>query len=201
MNIKFLFDLDGCVTKCETLPLIANHFGLEKELEILTEKTTSGNIPFIESFIKRVFMLKDINVKEIAQLLETVELFPIVSNFIYENKDNCAIVSGNLDCYINKLIANRLWNVDVFCSHAVLRDDKVEKINDIIKKDVIVNYFKEKKYKTIFVGDGNNDAAAMRLADVKIACGLVHQPANSVLEVCDYVVYDEETLCNLLRLL
>ena len=51
---QFIFDLDGTITQEETLPLIAEHFGVTAEIEALTEKTVRGNIPFVESFIRRI---------------------------------------------------------------------------------------------------------------------------------------------------
>lgn len=55
--IKFVFDLDGTVTAEETLPLMARHFHVEEEIEELTREPIQGNIPFVERFIRRVFML------------------------------------------------------------------------------------------------------------------------------------------------
>ena len=49
------------------------------------------------------------------------------------------------------------------------------------------------------IGDGNNDMEAMRIADVSIACGLVHYPARSILTIVDYVVFSEQSLLRLLN--
>jgi phosphoserine phosphatase len=54
---KFIFDLDGTITKEETLPLIARHFKVEEKIEELTRATVAGEVPFIESFIQRVNIL------------------------------------------------------------------------------------------------------------------------------------------------
>ena len=53
--------------------------------------------------------------------------------------------------------------------------------------------------KVIFIGDGNNDVEAMRLADIAIASGLTHMPAKSVLSVANYLVFSEEALCRQLN--
>lgn len=54
-------------------------------------------------------------------------------------------------------------------------------------------------FEVVYVGDGNNDLEAMRLADVAIANGITHDPANSILGVADYAVYTEEALCRQLN--
>ena len=69
--MKFLFDLDGTVTSEETVPLISSHFGVESEIHQLTLETVKGNIPFIESFIRRVNILGNLPVDEVAHLLGT----------------------------------------------------------------------------------------------------------------------------------
>lgn len=51
--MKFLFDLDGTVTSKETLPIIAEHFGVQDQIAELTHHTVQGNVPFVESFIRR----------------------------------------------------------------------------------------------------------------------------------------------------
>lgn len=67
--IKFVFDLDGTVTAEETLPLMARHFHVEEEIEELTREPVQGNIPFVESFIRRVFILGKLPGDEVADLL------------------------------------------------------------------------------------------------------------------------------------
>jgi magnesium-transporting ATPase (P-type) len=47
----------------------------------------------------------------------------------------------------------------------------------------------------VYIGDGNNDMEAMRIADVSIASGLTHYPASSVLSISNYAVFSEESLC------
>ena len=62
---KFIFDLDGTITKEETLPLIARHFKVEGKIEELTRATVAGEVPFIESFIQRVDILGKLPVSKI----------------------------------------------------------------------------------------------------------------------------------------
>lgn len=73
--IKIIFDLDGTITKKETLPIISKYFNIEEEIEHLTAQTIQGNVPFMESFIKRVHILGKFPVDEIARHLEKVPLY------------------------------------------------------------------------------------------------------------------------------
>ena len=80
--MKFLFDLDGTVTAAETLPIISEHFHCTEQISELTSRTIQGNVPFIESFIRRVNILGEYSVNEISDLLSKVPLYPKISEFI-----------------------------------------------------------------------------------------------------------------------
>lgn len=194
---KFLFDLDGTITAQETLPLIARHFKVEAEIEALTKETIHGNIPFIESFIRRVHILGKLPISEISELLKEVTLHPKVFEFIQTHKDNCVIVTGNVDCWVDKLVAK--VGCTAFCSEAAIRANKITKLTKILKKETIVEHYKKAGNRVVFIGDGNNDMEAMRLSDVSIASGLTHYPAKSVLTVADYLIFNETALCRQLN--
>lgn len=194
---KFIFDLDGTVTKQETLPLISKHFKIQDEIDNLTMETVKGNIPFIESFIRRVYILGQLPIDEVANLLEKVELYADVTKFIKEHKENCIVATGNLECWIDKL--SKKVGCCCYCSDGIIKNNKVEKLTRILKKENLVERYKSEGEKVVFIGDGNNDVEAMRLADISIASGLTHMPANSVLSIADYLVFNEEALCRQLN--
>ena len=194
---KFLFDLDGTVTKQETLPLISKHFGVQEEIDKLTKETIQGNIPFIESFIRRIYILGKLPINEVSDLLEKVPLYVQIIEFISQNKENCVVATGNLECWITKL-AQKV-GCCCYCSDAELAGNNVKKLTKILRKENIVERYKSEGEKVVFVGDGNNDVEAMRLADIAIASGLTHMPAKSVLSIADYVVFDEGGLCRQLN--
>ncbi len=195
--IKFIFDLDGTITAQETLPVIARHFNIEAQMEELTRETIQGNIPFIESFIRRVHILGKLPVSKIADLLELVPLHEQLLTFIQENKANCAVATGNIDCWVQKLLSK--IGCDFFGSSALVEDDQVVKLTKILKKEEIVQAYQREGCQVVFIGDGNNDMEAMRLADVSIASGLTHYPAKSVLPVSDYLILNENALCRQLN--
>ncbi len=195
--VKFIFDLDGTITAKETLPIISRYFKVEEEIELLTKETIEGNIPFVESFIRRTFILGKLPIDEVCKLLETVPLLPKVLDFITKNSDKCSIATGNLSDWVEKLVAK--IGCECHSSEGIIESNNLKKLTKIIKKEDVVLKYKEKGYFVVFIGDGNNDLEAMRIADVSIASGIVHNPANSTLSVADYVVYSEEALCRQLN--
>ena len=194
---KFIFDLDGTITQKETLPLLAQYFKIEKEIETITSQTIQGNIPFTESFIRRVFILGKLPVDVIASLLAQIPLHGKICDFIQKYSRHCIIATGNIDHWVIQLLTH--IGCDFYTSHGVLEDNKIVKISSILKKEDIVMQYKAVGEYVVFVGDGNNDVEAMRCADIAIASGITHSPARSVLSIADYLVYTQEALCRQLH--
>lgn len=195
--MKFLFDLDGTVTSEETLPIIANYFNCVEQISELTAKTVQGNVPFIESFIRRVNILGAYSVSETTRLLSEVPLYPTIAKFIEEHKEDCVIVTGNLTCWCEGLF--KKIGCQCYGSEALCEDDKVVKLKTILRKEQIVDQYKALGETVVFIGDGNNDLEAMRHANVSIATGLTHNPAQSLMSICDYVIFNEQALVRQMR--
>jgi len=193
----YIFDLDGTVTKQEALPIIADHFDVKDDIATLTKETIVGNIPFIESFIRRVHILGKLPVDRVNSLLEKIELYPDLHLFMKENLDLCIVATGNLDCWVSGLLAK--IGCTSYTSNALVERNAVIKISKILRKENVVREYQKKGYEVVMIGEGNNDAEAMRIADISIASGLTHTPAKSVLSLADYLVFSEKALCRLLK--
>ena len=191
--MKFLFDLDGTITSKETLPVIASHFNCQEEISELTKRTIQGNVPFIESFIRRVNILGKYSVSETNGLLAEVPLYPKLKQFIDAHRADCIIVTGNLTCWCEKLFHK--IGCQCYGSEAEVKNDYVVKLNSILRKEDVVDQYLALGETVVFIGDGNNDLEAMRHANISIAVGLTHSPAQSLLAICDYVVFNEQALC------
>lgn len=196
-SIKFVFDLDGTLTRVETLPLIARHFHIEDAISDLTERTIRGHIPFEESFVKRVGILGNFDVHEVNALLADIPLFDDLLQFIQKRQRDCIVATGNLDVWISTLLGR--FGCAVHSSRGRVANGVVTGIDSILRKSEVVRALQAKGHYVVFVGDGDNDAEAMQLADLAIACGLVHEPAESVLAVADQVIRDEAHLLELLQ--
>lgn len=200
MNSKvFLFDLDATVTRIEILPALAEQVGLLDEMRELTEKTMRGELPFKNSFLSRVEMLKTIPVSKVAGIVENIPLNEEIVKFISENSEDCYIATGNIDVWIEKLI-NRieLPMSHCLCSTASVQDDKLVSVNSVLDKGMAVKQFVRP---VVAIGDGSNDAEMIRLAEVGIGFGGVRPVAYSLMSNATHVVYDEKRLCNFLRTL
>lgn len=193
----FLFDLDGTLTRTETLPLIATHCHLGDTLERLTHATIKGHVPFVESFIRRVSILGEQPIQRIQHILSNVPLFEGLRGFINTHSDQCMIVTANLDCWIQPFRSQ--FNCSFISSEARIDGDKVIGFKSIVKKGDIVRDLKQAGFFVVFVGEGNNDAEAMRLADIAVASGMVHIPAQTATEAANYTIFDERAMLRLLR--
>ena len=192
----FLFDLDSTITKEEILPKISNKIGKHKEMKELTEATMRGELQFKNSFLNRVEILKNISVAEINEIVKNVLLNEAIANFIWNNKERCYIVTGNLDVWINKLIIRLGMENNVYSSKAQVLNDKIFKVTSVMNKELIVKQFIKP---IVVIGDGDNDVGMAKHADIAIGFGGVRPIAKSLLENVDYVFYDDKECANFLN--
>lgn len=195
-NYKFLFDLDSTLTRKEILPTISEKINKREEMQELTEKTMMGEIPFKESFISRVNILKDIPVSDVKNMISDIPVLENLIKFLNDNKDRCFIVTSNLDIWIEGLMKKIGMENNFYSSKAKVENDTIQEVNFILNK---AETAKKIGGPIIAVGDGNNDAEMIKQADIGIGFGGVRPIASSVLENATYAVHDEEKLCELLR--
>ncbi len=192
----FLFDLDSTITKKEILPEISVLIGREKEIRAVTESTMKGEIPFEESFLKRVKILSQISVQTVNKLVSEIPLNEEIARFMVENHDRCYVVTGNLDIWISGLM-NKLGMMDhCLCSTARDDNDTVGEVLTIRNKYATAKSFQQP---LVVIGDGDNDSEMAAQATIAIGYGGVRPIAPSLLNVIDYAFYDEEKCAAFLR--
>ncbi len=192
----FLFDLDSTITKQEILPTIAKEVGVYEQMNALTESSMRGEVPFKQSFLQRVELLKKVPVSQVREIVANIALHERLVEFIHTNKSRSYIVTGNLDVWIDGLIEKLGMGKNVFCSKALLEGDYVQDVFNIVDKDAVI---RQMVLPFVAVGDGNNDAEMIEAAEVGIGYGGVRPVAPSVLECATHVVYQEDKLVDFLK--
>lgn len=192
----FLFDLDSTVTRQEILPTIAREIGIYEKMCSLTERTMRGEIPFKQSFMQRVGLLSDIPVSEIKRMTAEIELNDRLVDFIRANRERCYIVTGNLDIWIEDLMKKIGIEKNVFCSKALVKDDRIQDVLSIVDKNAVIGQL---VLPFVAVGDGNNDAEMIEGAEIGIGYGGVRGIAPSVLACATHAVYEEGRLVDFLE--
>jgi len=192
----FLFDLGSTITKQEILPTISKRLGIYEQMCSIIENTMRGEIPFKQSFLQRVELLKKINVNEVCQMICEIEVNNLIVNFIQRNKERCYIVTENLDVWIKKLINKIGMEANTYCSKALIKDDYIEKVFSVIDKNSVINQI---ILPFVAVGAENNDAEMIEAAEIGIGFGGVRNISPAVLECSSHAIYDEKTLVSFLE--
>ena len=79
-----------------------------------------------------------------------------------------------------------------YSSVGVEEGDKLRSIKSVISKEAVVKSLKGRLYKVVFIGDGRNDAEAIKAADWGIAASYVKKAALEAAIVADMEVMTEE---------
>lgn len=193
MKKAFLFDLDGTLIASELLPAIAADLGIYDEINELTQATMAGDIPFDQSFRYRVELLESVPESRVAEIILSQPVHNELMDWVLTNKERCWVVTGNLDCWIRPWLEK--YGLRGYSSISRRENGKLV-VSSILHKASVLSDFKG--YYTCFVGDGANDAEIMRNSNISIACSLIHPAANMLLEIADFVVMKETTLCRIL---
>ena len=193
----FAFDLDGTITLQETLPILARELDLSDEMERLTRLTLEGKIDFEASFRMRYHLLREIPLQKIRQIMEEVHMDERIAGFIRKHAEECAIVTGNLDVWVQPLIEK--LGCMTYSSISRLDANGELQLEAVLDKAETIRWMKMQGYYVIAIGDSVNDIPMFREADVAIAYGGVHPIANRVAEAADVVVENGEALCRLLE--
>ncbi len=192
----FLFDLDSTITRQEILPTIAEEFGVFEEMRALTERTMRGELPFKQSFLQRVELLKGIPVSEVRELTGNMKLNRYLMEFMKRYQNRCYIVTGNLDVWIENLVKKLGMEKSTFCSKALVENDYIQDVLSVVDKYAVIN---QMVLPFVAVGDGNNDAEMIEAAEIGIGYGGVREIAPSVLACASHAVYQEEKLVEFLE--
>lgn len=200
MRTAFCFDLDGTLTRQEILPLIARDIDLYQEIEALTLATINGVIPFPNSFKLRCRILSEVPIARVRAIIAGVKLYEEIVQFISCHTACCFIATGNLDVWIQEIVQK--IGCPTYSSTARYSGDRLKGIEKILDKADVVNSIKTKGFnRVVAIGDGMGDVSMFQQADIRIAYGATHNPNQTLLELSDFVIFNESALCRTLSTL
>ena len=197
MSTAFCFDLDGTVTSREILPLIAAEIGLYEEMRALTDATIKGILPFESSFRLRCRILADVPISRVRSIIAETPQFANITAFIKARPQNCYVVTGNLDVWVEALIAR--LGVTAFTSRANFEGDRLISVEHVLNKGEAVEVVRQSHHRIVAIGDGMGDIPMFEQADVRIAFGGLHPPVEALVECADMVCLSEASLLRVLE--
>ena len=192
----FAFDLDSTVTRCELLPLLAREVGLEKEMAARTQACMERGGDFAADFAARVELLRSIPLGRAREIVAAAPLHEGIAAFLRRNAPRCRILTGNLDVWIEELIASLGMTGRCLCSKASFRENRLLCVETALDKGRAAL---ELPRPFVAIGDGSNDIPLLRAADLAIAFAGCRRPSQEVLRAADIVIDDENSLCALLE--
>lgn len=194
----YAFDLDGTVTEVEVLPLLAEELGIRAEMEALTAKAVSGQVSFQESFRQRVDMLKTIPVARIQEIVAKVPLSRPIADFIKKNHKICALVTGNIDLWIEPIVKE--LGCRVYSSRAKINEQGELELLSIVDKAAAIRHLKEHICDDVIaIGDSANDIPMFNEVNRTVLYTGVNKPSKEVSDAACFQTGDPEELIRILN--
>jgi len=175
-----VFDMDSTIVDGEIIDEMAKLAGVEKEVEVLTEKGMRGEIDFARSLRTRVSFLKGLSIKSLESLAKTIKLTQGSEELITALKEmgfKVALISGGFT-YFTDVLKKRLGFDYAFGNELEIKNGKLTGrikggIIDAQRKAEIMDEICRKEGVTcdevVAVGDGSNDRIMLANAGLGIA--------------------------------
>ena len=192
----FAFDLDSTITLEEMFPRLAREVGQDAAMRRLTDDVLAGRVPLGESLRRRVELLAEIPLPVVHAALAEVPLDPAITAFIREYRSRCAVVTANLDIWIEPLL-QRL-GCRAFTSHAVWEGTRARLVS-VVDKRASARRLKQEGGVLVAVGDSAADLPMFEEADYGFAHAGVHLPPPVLRRAATGMTPDGPTLCRCLR--
>jgi HAD superfamily phosphoserine phosphatase-like hydrolase len=194
-----VLDLDGTVSRREILPIIADELGFASEIALLVRLALQGSMRFEQAFRLSVEVLRSIPISRVQEIVAEIPLDPDLEAFITAHRASCAIVTGNLDCWIEPIV-DRLGCLS-YSSVAATQGDTLVGIRSIQNRTRSVRALRKKGGRIIAIGQTLRDLPMFEEADANIAFGGLYDPPAALIGIADFVAYEPRSLCQLLATL
>jgi hypothetical protein len=191
---RFLFSLDGIVTTKLVVPYIGEQLGIRDELLRYSGQPFRGLVPFEESLAELQAIMRHFDEDAIQDALGKIPCHLRILEFIRQELPASFVVTEYPLTWVKRLAQG--MGVKIFSSLDYVEGPCGLAHPGIAKKSELVPRF---DCSTVVVGRSYIDAEMMRCADIGIAYGAVQFPSQPVMDVTDYAIFEELSLCRLLR--
>ena len=174
------FDMDSTLIETEVIDELAKRAGVGKEVAAITESAMRGEIDFQESFIRRVSMLKDLDVSVMQNIAENLPISEGLESLMSTLKYvgfKTAILSGGFT-FFAKYLQQKFGFDYVYANELEIKNNKLtgKHLGDIVdgkrKSELLKMMAQVEKIdiaQVVAVGDGANDLPMLSTAGLGIA--------------------------------